>query len=188
MFSVLLAKLRILPRGRGSVFRRGGGTRELACSFFAADGLWSARPGCELGAQRSDIVVAEPVAGELLVGNAVELLAGIGEVFCGQAGIEAMGEANQLRRAIAIQHPRGVGIVADFDTAGQRAYLAARYVLQRKNRADLHHHRRPAAVELGHLQHRLLAAGTGDDPLGQPLAHAREQIGHAGCVVLPFGP
>lgn len=110
MFGVLLAKLRILPRRPGSVF--GGGTRmrELARSGFPADGLWSARPGRELGAQRGDILLAEPVAGELLVADAVELAAGFGVIVCGQAGIEAAGEADQLRRAVAVQDPRGVGV------------------------------------------------------------------------------
>ena len=39
---------------------------------------------------------------EFLVGNAVELPAGIGEVLCGQACIEPAGEADQLRRSVAV--------------------------------------------------------------------------------------
>ena len=88
-----------------------------ACRCFESDGLWGAWPDSELGSQRSDVFLAEPVAEELLVGNVVELLPCISEVLCGQAGIEAAGEADQLRRAVAVQHPGDIGVVAWFDTA-----------------------------------------------------------------------
>ena len=154
---------------------------------FGGGGRWGARPGRESAAQRSDVLLAEPVAEELLVGNAVELHACISEVSCGQAGIEAAGEANQLRRAVAVQHPSHIGVVAWFDTARQRADLPADDVLKREDRADLHDDRRPAAVEVRHLQHGLLTARSGDDPFGQPLTHSGEKVGEAAPVVLTFG-
>jgi hypothetical protein len=93
----LLAELPVLPCRRGWVFRLSCGMGETARGCFLADSLGGARPGCELGAQHADIVVAEPVPGELLVGDAVELPAGIGEVFSRQAWVELAGEADQLR-------------------------------------------------------------------------------------------
>jgi hypothetical protein len=131
MLGVLLAELPILPCRRGWVFWLRGGMLEVARGCFPADSLRGARPGCELAAQHTDILVAEPVPGELLVGYAIELPAGIGEVLRGQARIEVAGEADQLRRAVTVKHPRGVGVVAHLDAAGERAYLAACYVFQR---------------------------------------------------------
>jgi len=160
---------------------------EPATRYFGDDGLWGSWPDREFAAQRRDVLLAEPVAEELLVGNAVELHPGICEVLCGQAGIEAAGAADQLGRAVAVQHPSDIGVVAWFDTACQRADLPADYVFQREDRADLHDDRRPAAVELGHLQHGLLAVRSCDEPFGQPMAHSREKVGEASRVVLAFG-
>lgn len=138
IFGVLLASLGIFPHRHGPVFGRGAEMRKPAGSQLMTDGLWCARPDSERGAQGSDILLAEPVAGELLIGHAVELPAGIGEFFCGQTWIETVSETDQLRRAITVQHPRGVGVVADFDAAGQRADLPASYIFQREDRADFH--------------------------------------------------
>ena len=92
-FSLVLAEFGIVPACRGSVFWRGAGMSDLARTGFPADGLWSARPDCELGAHFCDVVLAEHVADEFLVGNAVELPAGIGEVLCGQTWIEPGGRS-----------------------------------------------------------------------------------------------
>jgi len=44
-----------------------------------------------------------------------------------------------------------------------------------------------AAVEVGHLQHHLLAVSSGDDPFGEALAHAWEDVRQAGALVPSLG-
>ena len=55
-----------------------------------------------------------------------------------------------------------------------------------RHRADVHRHRAAAPVEVGHLQHHLRAAGSGDDPFGQAVAHAVEHVGEAAGQVPAF--
>jgi hypothetical protein len=166
----LLAELGVVPLRRSALFRRAIGPEP--ATYFPGDSLRSAWPGHEFTAQRIDVLLAEPVAKELLIGNAVELDPCITVVLGGQAGVETASEADQLGGAIAVQHPRDIGVIAWFDTARQRADLPADYVFQRQDRADLREDRRPAAVEVGHLQHGLLTASSGDDPFGQPLTQS----------------
>jgi hypothetical protein len=68
----LLAEFGVVALRSRFLFRRGIGLPESA-RHFPGDGLRGAWPGREPGAQRIDILVTEPVAEELLVGNAVEL-------------------------------------------------------------------------------------------------------------------
>ena len=95
-------------------------------------GLGGARPRGEAVPQRSDVAAGEPVAGESVVVDLVELPAGVGEVPGGQARAQAPGEADQLSRAVAFQHPGGVGVVPRLDPAWQRADLATDHVSRSK--------------------------------------------------------
>jgi hypothetical protein len=69
------------------------------------------------------------------------------------------------------------------DAAGQRTHFPAHHVFQVQHRADVYGHRRPDPVEIGQLQHYLLPAGGGHDPLRQPFPHARKDIGQPGRLV-----
>jgi hypothetical protein len=76
----------------------------VACQTLIRAGLIRRLPGAgpddELGAHFNDVLLREPVPGELLIGQMIELPARINEVFCGQAWIETASEADQLLWAV----------------------------------------------------------------------------------------
>jgi hypothetical protein len=53
-----------------------------------------------------------------------------------------------------------------------------------QHRADLHSHWFADALEIRQLQRQLRTVRIGDDPLSQAFAHAREDVGQAGDIVL----
>ncbi len=140
-------------------------------------------PGPELLTQPGHVRRAEPVAGEHAVGHPVQLGARVGEVAVLQAGIHPPGEPDQLVHGVAPQSGGRVDVVAWLDPAGQRADLGRGQVLEVQDRADVHGHRPAGPVEVRHLQHRLLPARRGDDPLGEALAHPVEDVLEAASLV-----
>jgi hypothetical protein len=111
----------------------------------------------------------------------------LGEVPVGQARIQPPGEADDLLRRVTLQRGRGVHVVARLDPAGQGAHLAADDVLEVENGTELHDHRAAGAVEVGHLQHHLLPARGGDDPLGHAFAQAVEDVAESAGLVAALG-
>src|SRR5262249_55640532 len=98
------------------------------------------------------------------------------------------GQGGELRDGVAAGEGGGdIDVVALGGPGGQGGDLAADRVVQVEHGAELHQDRLAAAVEVGHLEQQLRAAGDGDDPLGQPVAHALEYLGHSRRLVLPFG-
>jgi len=112
----------------------------------------------------------------------------VGEIPVGQAWVQSPGEADDLLHGVTVQRGRGVHIITRLDPAGQGAYLAADHVLEIKDRAELHDHRTAGAVEVGHLQHHLLPARRGDDPLGHALIQTVEDVAQAAGLVAALGP
>jgi hypothetical protein len=102
----LLGGFGVVPPGHRSLFRGGVGPAEPA-GHCQGDGLRSACPGRERGAQRINVVLAEPVAEELLVGDAVELrLApcdGLSAYAFGGAGAKWSGCAGGVARPMAVR-------------------------------------------------------------------------------------
>ena len=112
----------------------------------------------------------------------------VGEVPVGQARVQPPGKADDLLHGIAVQRGRSIHIVTRLDPAGQGAHLAADHVLQVEDRAELHDHRAPGALEVGHLKHHLLPAQRGDDPLRHALAQTVEDVAQAASLVAALGP
>jgi hypothetical protein len=100
----------------------------------------------------------------------------VGEIPVGQPRVQSPGEADDLLHGVTVQHGRGVHIITWLDPAGQGAHLAADHVLEIEDRAELHDHRTAGAVEVGHLQHHLLPAWRGDDPLGHALIQTVKDV------------
>jgi hypothetical protein len=86
-----------------------------------------------------------------------------------------------------LERRRGVNEVTGLGPAGERAHLAADDVLQVQDRSDVHRHRLRRPVEVRQLQHRALAVGRGDRPLGQPVAYALKDVRQFGRRALALG-
>ena len=112
----------------------------------------------------------------------------VGEIPVGQAWVQPPGEADDLLHGVAVQRGRGVHIITRLDPAGQGAHLAADHVLEIEDRAELHNYRTASAVEVGHLQHHLLPAWRGDDPLGHAFAQTVEDAVQTVGLVAALGP
>ena len=134
---------------------------------------------CPQGRGRTDEHPVAPV---------VQPFGRVGEVPVGQARVQPPGEADDLLHGVAVQRGRGVHIVTRLDPAGQGAHLAADHVLEVEDRAELHDHRTAGAVEVGHLQHHLLPARRGDDPLGHAVTQTVEDVAEAAGLVAALGP
>ena len=111
----------------------------------------------------------------------------VGEIPVGQARVQPPGEADDLLHGVTVQRGRGVHVVARLDPAGQGAYFAADHILEVEDGAELHDHRTAGAVEVGHLQHHLLPARRGDDPLGHAVAQTVEDVAQAASLVAALG-
>ena len=59
--------------------------------------------------------------------------------------------------------------------------------LEVEDGTELHDHRAAGPVEVGHLQHHLLASRGGDDPLGHALAQAIEDVAKSAGLVTALG-
>ncbi|HTW05560.1 MAG TPA: hypothetical protein VMF87_35070 [Streptosporangiaceae bacterium] len=147
----------------------------------------SAGPARERRPQRGHVGLVKAEGREDHVAPAVEPPSGVGEVPFLQTGVEPAGKRDHLVGGVLRKRRRGVDVVAGLGPAGQRAHLAADDVLQVQHRADVHRHRLRRPVEVRQLQHGALAVGRGDRPLGQPVAHALEDIGQFGRRALPLG-
>ena len=68
-------------------------------------------PGRQTFPQFGDIPRAEPVAGEYSIGHPVQLPARVGEVTVLQAGIQPLGEPDQLIHAVVLQSGRRIDVI-----------------------------------------------------------------------------
>ena len=109
--------------------RRSGGRH-------TGDDAGGAGPGSELFPQAGYVVRGQAVGGEPVVVEAVEPLAGVGEVLGGQAGVQGQREGGELRDAV----------VAFGGPGGQGGDLAADRVVQVEHGAELHQDRLAAAA------------------------------------------
>ena len=132
-------------------------------------------------------MLIELVPGEYPVGHPVQLPARVGEVPVLEAGIQPLGKTDQLGDGVVLQGGRHIDVVARLYAAHERYGLPPREILQVKDGPDVHGHRPVVAVEMGYLQHRLLPAARGDDPLSEAFAHPLKQVLEAAAPVPPLG-
>lgn len=127
-----------------------------------------AGPSGESGPEGGDLGGGEAEGCEPSVGYLVQAGSGVGEVGVGQARVDAAGQADQLGDGVPVHGRCGVPVVARDCPGCEGGDFAADGILYVENRPDVRGDRLGYAVEIGQMQEDLLAAGSGDGPLGEP--------------------